>query len=79
MAKIITTNPKREIIGPTVIRRNEKMSGLNSLAPLGSPTINANPITMISTLMAIKIIFNLERLYFIKFIGFHSNILARCC
>ena len=41
------TNPNNEIIGPTVIRRKEKISGLYT-SPEGSPAIRANPRMMMA-------------------------------
>ena len=78
IANTIITNPNRDIIGPTVIRRKEKISGLYVVAPLGSPVIKAKPNTMITTLIAIKMPLNFGRLYFIHFTCFHSNITI-CC
>ena len=53
MAKMIEINPANEIIGPTVMRRKLKTSGLNSLI-VDEPVINAKPKTMITKPMAIK-------------------------
>ena len=52
-AKMINTNPNNEIMGPTVIRRKLKTSGLNSLT-VPEPDIKINPITMITKPMAIS-------------------------
>ena len=78
MAKIVVKNPNRAIIGPTVIRRTEKISGLYAEAPLGSPTIKAKPIIIITKLMAINIALNFGRLNFIHFTNFHSYISISC-
>ena len=68
MATIIAKKPNNAIIGPNVIRRKEKISGLYSVAPLGLPTISAKPITTTTTLMAINTAFIFGRLNFIQLI-----------
>jgi len=55
MAKIMKRKPKNEIIGPTVIRRTLKMSGLN-WAVVVEPVIKIKPSTIIAKPTAIKII-----------------------
>ena len=45
-----------------MILRVEKISGLNSVAPLGAPTISAKPIIIISTLIAIAIAFIIKNI-----------------
>ena len=42
IANIIITNPNREIIGPTVIRRKEKISGLYSIICFSSELFSPN-------------------------------------
>lgn len=54
MAPIIARNPKREIIGPSVMRRKEKMSGLKDCSVV-EPSIRQNPMTIMTKQMAIKI------------------------
>ena len=78
MAKIININPKNEIIGPTVILRVLKMSGLNSVTVAG-PVIKINPNTMIAKPTAIsrKFIFpNFKCLLFsiLSIVLFLSNV-----
>ena len=53
MAKITKIKPKNETIGPTVIRRVLKMSGLNSIKVV-EPVISKNPITIITKPNAIS-------------------------
>lgn len=67
MAKTIITKPKSEIIGPTVIRLKENISGLYSVAPLGSPTIRQKPIIIITNEIAISIKLSFGKLYFISY------------
>jgi len=45
MAKMTNMNPKKETIGPTVILRVLKISGLNSVT-VGEPVIRINPKTI---------------------------------
>ena len=78
MAKIININPKNEIIGPTVILRVLKISGLNSVTVAG-PVIKINPNTMIAKPTAIsrKFIFpNFKCLLFsiLSIVLFLSNV-----
>lgn len=60
MAKIIEIKPNNEIIGPNVIRRKLKTSGLNSLT-VDEPVINAKPKTIMAKPTAINIILILPR------------------
>lgn len=59
----MSTKPNNDTIGPTWIRRVEKISGLNSVAPLGSPIIKTKPITIIKNETAIRIRLHLGKLY----------------
>jgi len=45
MAKIINRKPKKEIMGPKVIRRKLKISGLN-LTSVEEPVIRKKPMTI---------------------------------
>jgi len=65
MAKIILTNPKRDIIGPTVIRRKEKISGLYT-SPEGAPAIKAKPSTMNAKDTAMRMRLSFGNVCFIK-------------
>ena len=76
MANMIPRNPKNEIIGPTVIRLTEKMSGLYSVAPLGAPNISTKPRTTIAKNTAIRMMFNLGKLYLIS-LCFVRDVLAQ--
>ncbi len=80
------TNPNNEIIGPTVIRRKEKISGLYT-SPEGSPAIRANPRIMITKEIAIRmrlsvgkcfITRNIEILNFVQRVIIHTDIFPRC-
>lgn len=53
MAKMINKKPKKDVIGPIVIRRVLKISGLNSTS-VEEPVINKNPITIIAKPIAIN-------------------------
>lgn len=63
---MIKIKPVNDTIGPTVIRRVLKMSGLNSV-PVVEPVINAKPNTIIANPTAINIILilpNVNRVLF---------------
>lgn len=62
--------PKKAIIGPTTMRRVEKMSGLYC-SPLGSPTMRANPMTIMSRETAISIILSFGNVFIIKLNKLH--------
>ena len=77
------TNPNNEIIGPTVIRRKEKISGLYT-SPEGSPVIKAKPTMIITKETAIKMrlsvgkCFISKKLDFVQRIIIHADILTGC-
>lgn len=66
MAITTDINPNSEIIGPIVIRRVEKISGLYASDVLGSPAIKKKPSTIKIKDITIRMKFTFERLYFIK-------------
>lgn len=63
---MIEIKPNNETIGPTVIRRKLKMSGLNSLV-VEEPVINAKPKTIITKPMAINSMLILPRVKCLSF------------